>query len=193
MDRGQHRREEREAPEVYPGAIALLSDSMTKAIVGTTYAGVGQGRWGVRAPHRSAIFIAWLRCVCLEKNRDASTHAKEAARLLSSAKTHRCGRFCCFGSARHHLLIKRDLTTATLSFSDLDAKMPSKASSQLGLTAAGGFIKLRWIRSAGNYVRRKLGANRKIAEFIEANNRRWRSCWFQKQKGVAVVTATHHR
>jgi hypothetical protein len=34
---------------------------------------------------------------------------------------------------------------ATLSFSDLDAKMPSKASSQLWLTAAGGFIKWHWI------------------------------------------------
>jgi hypothetical protein len=39
-----------------PGAIALLSDSMKKAIVGTVVAGVGQDRWGVSAPHRSVFY-----------------------------------------------------------------------------------------------------------------------------------------
>ena len=87
--------------------IALLSDSMKKAIVGTQFAGVGQDRWGVTSTSSVRFFIAWLRCDCLEKNRDASTHAEEAAaRLLSSAKTARCDRFCCFGTARHHSLFK---------------------------------------------------------------------------------------
>jgi hypothetical protein len=44
---------------------------------------------------------------------------------------------------------------------------------------------------AGNYVRRKLGANTLHAEFVEQNNRRWRSQVFTSDTGRKVVVATH--
>jgi hypothetical protein len=50
-----------------PGAIALLSDSMKKAIVGSLVAGVGQDRWGVVAPHRSAFYSMGAERLLREK------------------------------------------------------------------------------------------------------------------------------
>ncbi len=46
-------------------------------------------------------------------------------------------------------------------------------------------------RTAGCYVRRKLGASTLIGEFVEENNRRWRNQAFENQRGVRVVIATH--
>lgn len=46
-------------------------------------------------------------------------------------------------------------------------------------------------KTAGNYVRQKLGANTLTAEFIEKNNRRWRSQAFTNLHGIAVIVATH--
>lgn len=40
-------------------------------------------------------------------------------------------------------------------------------------------------------MRQKLGANTLTAEFIEKNNRRWRSQAFTNSHGIAVVVATH--
>jgi hypothetical protein len=45
--------------------------------------------------------------------------------------------------------------------------------------------------TAGEYVRRQLSANTLIREFVETNNRRWRSCLFRNSSGTAVVVATH--
>ena len=46
-------------------------------------------------------------------------------------------------------------------------------------------------KTAGNYVRRQVGANTLTAEFIEQNNRRWRSQVFASSTGLKVVVATH--
>ena len=46
-------------------------------------------------------------------------------------------------------------------------------------------------KTAGNYVRRKVGANTLHAEFVENNNRRWRSQTFAGNTGLKVVVATH--
>jgi len=46
-------------------------------------------------------------------------------------------------------------------------------------------------KTAGNYVRRKVGANTLLREFIETNNRRWRSQAFSNSAGLKVVVATH--
>jgi hypothetical protein len=46
-------------------------------------------------------------------------------------------------------------------------------------------------KTAGNYVRRRVGANMLTAEFIEQNNRRWRSQVFTAPNGLKVVVATH--
>ena len=46
-------------------------------------------------------------------------------------------------------------------------------------------------QTAGNFVRRRLDANRVIGEFIEQNNRRWTSRAFASPAGVNVVVATH--
>ena len=45
--------------------------------------------------------------------------------------------------------------------------------------------------TAGKYVSRKLGANKLIGEFVEANNRKWRSRAFENISGMRVVVATH--
>jgi hypothetical protein len=46
-------------------------------------------------------------------------------------------------------------------------------------------------RTAGGYVRAKLDASRKVDEFVEDNNRRWRSRSFCNPHGVTVIEATH--
>ena len=46
-------------------------------------------------------------------------------------------------------------------------------------------------KTAGNYVRRRVGANTLTAEFIEQNHRRWRSQVFASSTGLKVVVATH--
>jgi Uracil DNA glycosylase superfamily len=46
-------------------------------------------------------------------------------------------------------------------------------------------------KTAGNYVRRKVGANRFYGEFVETNNRRWRSQTFVNPRNLRVVVATH--
>jgi uracil-DNA glycosylase len=46
-------------------------------------------------------------------------------------------------------------------------------------------------KRAGNYVRGRLGAHRQIGEFVETNNRRWRSRLFAGASGPRVVVATH--
>ena len=46
-------------------------------------------------------------------------------------------------------------------------------------------------KTAGNYVRGKVGANALYAEFVEANNRRWHSQAFVGDSGLRVVVATH--
>jgi len=44
---------------------------------------------------------------------------------------------------------------------------------------------------AGKYVRGKIGANTLHSEFVEQNNRHWRSQVFTSALGVKVVVATH--
>lgn len=46
-------------------------------------------------------------------------------------------------------------------------------------------------KTAGKYLRVKLDANTMIDEFVEANNRRWRSQAFSGKYGVKVIVATH--
>jgi len=46
-------------------------------------------------------------------------------------------------------------------------------------------------KTAGKYVRSKVGANTLYAEFIETNDRRWRSRAFVSGEGLRVVVATH--
>ena len=46
-------------------------------------------------------------------------------------------------------------------------------------------------KTAGKYVRYKLGANIFYEEFIEQNNRQWRSQTFTDSCGLRVVIATH--
>jgi uracil DNA glycosylase superfamily protein len=46
-------------------------------------------------------------------------------------------------------------------------------------------------KTAGRYVCSKLGATVPCAEFIERNNRRWRSHVFVSSTGLKVVVATH--
>lgn len=46
-------------------------------------------------------------------------------------------------------------------------------------------------KTAGNFVCQKLGATALTGEFIEQNNRRWRSQAFTNTKGIKVVVATH--
>lgn len=45
--------------------------------------------------------------------------------------------------------------------------------------------------TAGNWVRRLIGADKKIGEFIEQNARRWRSEAHESPTGERVVTVTH--
>lgn len=46
-------------------------------------------------------------------------------------------------------------------------------------------------KTAGKHVCQKLAANRLTGEFIEKNNRRWRSQAFTNAGGITVVVATH--
>jgi uracil-DNA glycosylase family 4 len=46
-------------------------------------------------------------------------------------------------------------------------------------------------KTAGKYVRNKVGAHTLYAEFVEANQRRWPSQAFSSRSGVRVVVATH--
>ena len=45
--------------------------------------------------------------------------------------------------------------------------------------------------TAGGYVRDKLKASKQVSEFVESNNRRWRSSTHLGFNGIFVVTATH--
>ena len=46
-------------------------------------------------------------------------------------------------------------------------------------------------RRAGDFVRERLAAHTLIDQFIEANDRRWRTRSHDNASGVVVVTATH--
>ena len=46
-------------------------------------------------------------------------------------------------------------------------------------------------RKAGKYVRNQIGANQLMAQFVEENNRRWKSQLFSTLSGIRVVVATH--
>lgn len=46
-------------------------------------------------------------------------------------------------------------------------------------------------RTAGKYVRDRLRAHQQVGEFVEANNRKWRSRSYRNPSGVAIVVATH--
>ena len=46
-------------------------------------------------------------------------------------------------------------------------------------------------QTAGNYVRRRLGASQVIGQFVEQNNRKWRSLAYAGAGGIKVVVATH--
>lgn len=46
-------------------------------------------------------------------------------------------------------------------------------------------------KTAGNYVRKKVYANKMIGEFVENNNRRWRSQVFSNAQDLKVLVATH--
>lgn len=46
-------------------------------------------------------------------------------------------------------------------------------------------------KTAGQYVRRKVGADTLYAKFVETNNRRWQSQAFENGMGLRVVVATH--
>lgn len=57
---------------------------------------------------------------------------------------------------------------------------------QLGIRVVLCFGKV-----AGSWVRKQLGANRIIAEFVEKNNRQWKSKLFTGHEGIMVIVATH--
>lgn len=46
-------------------------------------------------------------------------------------------------------------------------------------------------RTVGSYVRKKTGAHKQVGEFVEANDRRWRSQSFSNTAGTTVVVASH--
>lgn len=46
-------------------------------------------------------------------------------------------------------------------------------------------------KSAGNFVRKKLAVNSLIDEFVEDNNRRWRSQVYKNSVGLIVIVASH--
>ena len=46
-------------------------------------------------------------------------------------------------------------------------------------------------KTAGRYVRSKVGADTLCGEFVEANNRRWLSQTFVSISGIKVIVATH--
>ena len=59
------------------------------------------------------------------------------------------------------------------------------------LTALSPRVILCLGSAAGKYVRKKLGANRLIAEFVEQNKRRWKSQLFSAPSGFRVVVACY--
>ena len=46
-------------------------------------------------------------------------------------------------------------------------------------------------KRAGNYVRQQFDAHREIDQFIETNNRGWKSTTHQGTDGLKIVTVTH--
>lgn len=46
-------------------------------------------------------------------------------------------------------------------------------------------------QTAGGYVRRRFEANTVVAQFVERNNRRWKSQMFESGRGIRVIVATH--
>ena len=46
-------------------------------------------------------------------------------------------------------------------------------------------------KTAGQHLKKKLGANKLIDEFVETNNRKWKSQTFINNDGVKVIVATH--
>lgn len=46
-------------------------------------------------------------------------------------------------------------------------------------------------KSAGAFVRIRLGANKHIAQFIEKNYRKWPSCAYTSPSGIKVIELTH--
>ncbi|MFT5298784.1 MAG: hypothetical protein ACI9YH_004836 [Colwellia sp.] len=46
-------------------------------------------------------------------------------------------------------------------------------------------------KTAGKHIKKKFGANTLIDEFVETNNRRWKSQAFINNDGVKVIVATH--
>ena len=46
-------------------------------------------------------------------------------------------------------------------------------------------------KTSGKYVCKKLGAKKQIDEFIETNNRKWRSTAYISANGTKVIVATH--
>ena len=46
-------------------------------------------------------------------------------------------------------------------------------------------------KSSGYWVRKKLQANTFVEEFVEKNNRHWKSVTYKNSSGIAVVVATH--
>jgi hypothetical protein len=58
--------------------------------------------------------------------------------------------------------------------------------SQLGIK-----VVLCFGQKAGNWVKKNTGAHQIIGEFVESNNRRWKSRAFSNAEGLVVVVATH--
>ncbi|WP_290649007.1 hypothetical protein [Aquisalimonas sp.] len=46
-------------------------------------------------------------------------------------------------------------------------------------------------KTAGNWVARRVGATRQVAEFVEKNDRRWRSVTLANNQGIFVIVASH--
>jgi hypothetical protein len=46
-------------------------------------------------------------------------------------------------------------------------------------------------RTAGDYVRKKLGASVMIDQFVENNKRKWKSCSYKSAQGAVLIVATH--
>lgn len=46
-------------------------------------------------------------------------------------------------------------------------------------------------KTAGNLIRQKLNANEMIDEFIEQNNRKWKTQAFSNNDGIKIIVATH--
>ena len=81
---------------------------------------------------------------------------------------------------------ERDIGSELISIADLCWTFHAFAIERLRPRAILCFGK-----TAGHYVRNKVGANTLYAEFIETNHRRWRSQAFVGSEGLRVVVATH--